>query len=175
MAGVYLAQQPPRIFAYTIDTIIGESRFDEIRRVVLLYLAILVAGQLIGAVSRFWITVAGQRLLHRMRLQLFDHIQTQALVFFDNRRVGDLMARITDDVRQVEHLILHFGDRFTGHVFGMGFALYYMIRFSPLLTLSILVPVPFLAVATVLFSRRMRSRYRAIRDAMGALGAKLHS
>ncbi len=173
LGGVFLAQQPPRLFRYTIDTVIGDERYHEVGRVVLLYLVILVAGQAISAFSRFWMSVAGQRLLHNLRLQLYDHMQALPLSFFDNHRVGDLMARVTGDVRQVESLILNTGNSLIRQIFGMGFALYYMFRYSPLLTALILIPVPILAFAVIVFSRRMRRLYRAIRESMGDLGAKL--
>ncbi len=70
LAGVFLAQQPPRLFRYTIDEIIVEERFHEVGRIVLVYVGILLAGQSVTALSRFWMTVAGQRLLHTMRTQL---------------------------------------------------------------------------------------------------------
>lgn len=173
LGGVFLAQQPPRLFRYTIDTIIGEARYPEVGRIVLLYLAILVVGQAVSAFSRFWMATAGQRLLHDLRLRLYDHLQGLSLQYFDNRRIGDLMARITGDVRQVESLIIHTGNALVRQLFGMGFALYYMLNYSLLLTALILIPVPALTVGVIFFTRRMRGLYRAIREAMGMLSAKL--
>ncbi len=173
LVGVFLAQQPPRIYQYTIDTIIGESRFNQLGAMVALYAGILIAGQLVDALSRFWMTVAGQDLLHSLRMELYDHLQSLPLPFFDNRRVGDLMSRITGDVRQVESLILHTTNSLVRQIFGMGFALYYMLSYSPFLTAMILIPVPLLVVGVIFVSRRMRVLYRAIREGMGLLGAKL--
>lgn len=173
LGSVFLSQQPPRLYRYTIDTVIGQARYQEVGRVVLLYIGILVAGQIVSALSRYWMSVAGQRLLHNLRLQLYEHMQSLPLSFFDNHRVGDLMMRITGDVRQIESLILQTGNSLVRQVFGMGFALYYMLRYSPLLTFLILIPVPVLAVTVVLFTRRMRVLYRAMRESMGNLGAKL--
>ncbi len=173
LAGVYLAQQPPRLYQYTIDTIIGQSRYQEIRWMILVYAGILIAGQVIEALSRYWMTVAGQRLLHDLRMRLYDHLQRLPLSYFDSHRVGDLMSRVTGDVRQVESLILHTVNSFVRQLFGMGFALYYMLNYSPLLTLLVLVPVPLLTMGVIMVSRRMRALYREIRQAMGMLGAKL--
>ncbi len=173
LGGVFLAQQPPRLYQYTIDTIIGESRYPQLWWMIALYAGILIVGQLVDALSRFWMTVAGQRLLHNLRMQLYDHMQHLPLAYFDNRRVGDLMARITGDVHQVESLILHTTNSLVRQVFGMVFALIYMTIYSPLLTLLVLIPVPLLVVGVIMISRRMRLLYRGIREAMGMLGAKL--
>ncbi len=173
LGGVFLAQQPPRLFKYTIDTIIGEARYHELGGIIALYMGILVAGQAIDAVSRFWMTVAGQRLLHALRMRLYDHLQRLPPAWYDTRQVGDLMARVTGDVRQIEVLTLHVSTALVRQVFGMTFALYYMLRFSPLLTGLVLIPVPILTVGAVLISRRMRTLYRAIRESSGQLSARL--
>lgn len=173
MAGVYLVQQPPRLYQYTIDTIIGQSRFDQLRWMILLYIGILVAGQSVEALSRYWMTQAGQRLLHNLRMQLYAHLQRLPLSYFDNRRVGDLMSRVTGDVRQVESLVLHTVNSLVRQAFGMGFALFYMLRYSATLTLFVLIPVPLLVIGVFVVSRRMRALYRIIRKSMGLLSAKL--
>lgn len=36
MVGVFLAQQPPRLYKYTIDTIIGQARYNELWRMIVL-------------------------------------------------------------------------------------------------------------------------------------------
>ncbi len=173
LVGVFLAQQPPRLYQYTIDNIIGEGRIHDIGWMILLYVGILVAGQGIDALSRYWMSRGGQSLLHGLRMELYDHLQRLPLAFFDEHRVGDLMTRITGDVRQVESLILRSTNSLVRQVFGMAFALYYMFRFSTLLTLLILIPVPLLVVGVFWVSRRMRTLYRRIRASSGLLGAKL--
>ena len=43
-------------------------------------------------------TTVGQRVMHDLRGTLYHHLQQQPLPFFDSRRTGDLMVRITSDV-----------------------------------------------------------------------------
>ncbi len=43
-------------------------------------------------------TTVGQRVMHDLRGTLYHHLQQQPLPFFDSRRTGDLMVRLTSDV-----------------------------------------------------------------------------
>ena len=68
LLGVYLGLQPPRIYQYTIDTVIGDHQYHRLPAVILIYIGILIVGQVIGALSGYWMSVAGQRLLHSLRM-----------------------------------------------------------------------------------------------------------
>ena len=173
LAGVFLGQLPPRIYQYTIDEVITKGQYELLLPVVALYIGVLVFGQVIGALSGFWMSVAGQRLLHDLRMEVYDHYQNLSLSFYDNRRVGDLLSRVTGDINQLEGLIMNTGNTVVQQVFGMGFALGFMFYFNVPLTLLVLIPVPFLAVGAYYYSRRVRPMYRAIRDSFGELNAKL--
>jgi ATP-binding cassette subfamily B protein len=49
--------------------------------------------------------LAGERFLFRLRNSIFAHVQRLPLDFFDNSRLGDLMARLTDDIEAIEQLV----------------------------------------------------------------------
>lgn len=173
LAGVYLGQQPPRIYQYTIDNIIGAGQYDRLPMTIAIYVGIIIAGQAISSISGFWMSVAGQRLLHSLRMALYDHFQALTLRYFDDKRTGDLLSRVTGDVNSVEGMIINTTNSLLRQVCGIGFAVYYMCHYNPHLTMLVLIPVPILGVAIYFFTRRIRMVYRAIRDAAGQLSAKL--
>ncbi|MCL6628457.1 MAG: ABC transporter ATP-binding protein/permease [Armatimonadetes bacterium] len=172
-AGVYLSQQPPRIIQYTIDNVIGHERYNLLGRVILLYIGILVLGQIIGSASGYWMTVAGQRLLHTLRMALYDHFQSLSVGYYDDKRTGDLVARVTHDVNHVEGLIVGSSVSLVRQVFGVGLAFYYMLTYNWQLALLVLIPIPILGISLYVFTRRIRVVYRSIRESMGGLSAKL--
>ena len=55
----------------------------------------------------YWGHVVGVRMEYRMRKDLFSHLQTMDFRFFDNTRVGHLMSRIVNDLRDVSELAHH--------------------------------------------------------------------
>ncbi len=173
LGGVFLGQQPPRIVQYTIDRVIAADRYDRLARVISLYVGVVILGQIIGSTSGYWMTVAGQRLLHTLRMALYDHFQRLSLSYYDNKRVGDLTSRATGDVHQLEGMIVNTSNSLARQLFGTGFAFYYMWSYNWRLALLVLIPVPILGVGLYFFTRRVRVIYRSIRDSTGHLSAKL--
>ena len=173
LLGVFLGQLPPRIYQYTIDDVITKGHYNQLIPVVALYISLLVIGQLIGALSGYWMGIAGQRLLHDLRMELYNHFQQLSLSYFDNRRVGDLLSRITGDINQLENLIINTGNTVIQQIFGMSFALAFMFSYNGTLTLLVLIPVPLLAVGAYYYTRKIRPMYRTIRDYFGELNARL--
>lgn len=173
LAGVFLAQQPPRIIQYTVDKVIGASKYALLPKVILVYLGVVIVGQIISAASNFWMNVAGMRILHMLRMALYEHFQKLSLSYYDNKRVGDLTSRVTGDVSQLEHMIVNTSNQLARQVFGVGLAYYYMCTYSVPLALLVLIPVPVLVIGMLLFTRRVRVIYRSIRESFGELSAKL--
>jgi ATP-binding cassette subfamily B protein len=69
----------------------------------------LAAGAIIiwvsGAVSQKLLSDISQEALYRLRTDLFAHIQTMSLDFFDRRPIGELMSRVTNDTQVIEQFI----------------------------------------------------------------------
>jgi ABC-type multidrug transport system fused ATPase/permease subunit len=69
----------------------------------------LAAGGLViwvaGAVSQKLLSDISQEALYRLRIDLFAHIQTMSLDFFDRRPIGELMSRVTNDTQVIEQFI----------------------------------------------------------------------
>lgn len=173
IVGVYLGAQPPRIYLYTIDTVIGQKHFQALPTVILIYIGILLAGQVIGSLSGYWMSVAGQRLLHSLRMALYDHFQALSISYYDTKRTGDLLSRVTNDVNQVEGMIVNTSNALLRQICGVGIAIYYMWHYQSTLMWLILIPTPIIGFSLFYFTRQIRKIYRSIREATGQLSAKL--
>ncbi|MEU0564725.1 ABC transporter ATP-binding protein [Nonomuraea sp. NPDC005983] len=71
-------------------------------------LAWLGLATLAGVVSfggAYATALGAERFLLRLRDRVFAHLETLTPDFFDNRRLGDLMARLTDDIEAIEQLV----------------------------------------------------------------------
>ena len=73
----------------------------------------LLAGGIVGLylgkavfsyAQRYLMTEVGQRLVLDLRIRLFDHLQRLSLAFIAERRVGDLLSRITNDVAVLQEV-----------------------------------------------------------------------
>lgn len=127
----------------------------------------------LGAIANFGrvilLRIVGERVVARLRCQLYRRTYVQDAEFFDANRVGDLISRLSSDTVIVGKSItqnLSDGLRalFSG---GAGFAI--MIWTSPKLTGLLLLMFPPIAIGAVFYGRAIRNVSRSIQKNLGTL------
>jgi ATP-binding cassette subfamily B protein len=68
-------------------------------------LAVAATTQLLGVVQTWMSTGVGQRVMHRLRTDLFAHLQQQSLGFFTRTRAGEVQSRLTNDINGMQGVI----------------------------------------------------------------------
>lgn len=132
-----------------------------------------VCDWLVKFLQAFFMASIGQRVIHHIRRTLFDHIKTLPLAFFDRRRHGELMSRLTNDVDNISTtisnsmtLLLTYGFTVIG-IFVM------MLYLSPFLTLVSLSGVGLIFLLTRIVTRRTRKLFSAQQKRLGALNGQV--
>ena len=105
---------PPIITKFLIDTAIAPAVNGDIpaaeglRLLVPLgaaYLGVLLASAALRYGQNILTTYVGQRAMYDLRVQLFGHLQSLSLSFFDRNPVGRLMTRITNDIDALTDMV----------------------------------------------------------------------
>ncbi len=106
----------------------------------------------------------GQRVLARLRIALFSHLQTLSLSFFTKRRTGDLLSRLTNDLTVIQTLATELPVNLIRQTLiligGIGLILYMNWR----LTSLILLLVPIVVAVARWMGKRLRSLSRSVQD-----------
>jgi len=115
----------------------------------------------------------GQRAMHDLRRELFNHLQRLSVEFFDRNPVGRLVTRVTSDVESLIELftagvIAGFGDLATLLAIGV-----LMFTIDWRLTLAAFTVVPFIYLVSHVFQVTVRDSYRDIRMRVARLNAFL--
>jgi len=105
----------------------------------------------------------GQRTIFDLRMQLYTHLQSRGLRFFDRHPLGRLITRVTNDIEVLNEMfssgiVMVFSDVFT--IAGI---LYFMFSMNWRLALWSLSVLPLLFYGTFLFRRKAREAYREVR------------
>src|SRR5215470_8328238 len=88
----------PLIIRSLLNTILLQRDEQLLNFVVEGLFVLFVAQALVGAVEGYLVTSVGERLTFSLRTALFRHLQRLPLSFYDARRTGELMSRVTNDV-----------------------------------------------------------------------------
>ena len=151
LAGTGVALLAPLASKFAIDRGIGPGD----RQALVFWTLAFVAAALAGwgaSVAQTWLSAwVGQRVLADLRRDLFAHIQSLELGYFERNRAGWLISRLTNDVDALEDLVtdgLASSVQNTLLLFGTAGMLLYLDWRLALATLTLF---PLMAVATTLF------------------------
>lgn len=104
-----------------------------------------------------------------LRNQLYSHLQTLSLSFFQRTRTGDLMARAINDINGIRMAtgmgLVALTD---GAVLGMA-AIGFMMSINIKLTLISLIPAPIIVIFTRILTRRMSSGFETVQKTFSEL------
>ncbi len=115
-----------------------------------------------------------QKVIFDIRSDLYRKIQRLPIRWFDNKRTGDVMTRVTEDVQAVERVLIDGIEQGLVAALQMLFVGGWMVYQSPRLGLVAMVPVPFLALGAWLYTRSAPERHRAVRRATSDMNSLLH-
>ena len=165
---------PPKIIGITLDEIgAGTLTIKSLIK----WLAIIVAIAIVMYVLRFYwrkmIFGSSNYLAKVLRQKLFRHFTKMSPSFYQQRRIGDLMAHATNDVSAVQQtagggVLTLFDSVSTG-----GFVILAMaITIDWRLTCIALIPMPLMALSTSYYGKLLHKRFRDAQAAFSDLNDK---
>lgn len=106
VAGATLGLVPALVTKSLIDHLAGTHRsFGQLALLVGVGVLAAVLGGLVGVGESYLRTVVSQGIMRDFRNQLFDRLLGQSMDFFTDRRTGDVLSRINNDVAGIEDVI----------------------------------------------------------------------
>ena len=102
-SAVGLAQ--PFLVRHVIDDALPRQDVRLLVTLVAAMLGVAVATAVIGVVQTWLSTAVGQKVMHRLRSDLFAHLQRQSLGFFTRTRGGEVQSRLVNDIGSIQGVV----------------------------------------------------------------------
>ena len=115
----------------------------------------------------------GAELLRTLRDQMFRHYQILSMSYFDKEEIGTLISRMLSDVGVINELLSDGLINMLSDIVLLVSITVVMFLLDARLALLSLSVLPFMVLATYLFSGRARDAYRATRQKVSALTGRL--
>ena len=166
----------PLIARYITSSIIYLEREEAVREI--LYLGVIMAGLVaISCFCNFFISnyghVMGAKIEYDMRAEVFAHFQKLSFAFYDNQKVGALMARITTDLFDITELMHHGPENIVISLIKICGAFVIMTYISPMLTAAAFALVPVMFVYDYFFNGRMKRAFRRNREKIADINSRI--
>lgn len=144
--------------------VIRRPDFHGILKAAALYLAVMAAGFLLNWADTWLLQKMGQKIIYSMREEVFSHIQSLSLNFFNTTPVGKLVTRVSNDTEAINELFTTILVRlFKNVVMIFGYAVI-MLTKSPGMTLVSFALLPVVGVLTFYFRYVSRKAYQLTRN-----------
>jgi ATP-binding cassette, subfamily B, multidrug efflux pump len=137
----------------------------------MLYLGALLLTFALEFVQTYLMQWTGQKIMFDLRSQIFRHIQSMSVGFFDRTPVGRLVTRVTSDVDALNEMFTSGVLAIFEDVFALSFIVIIMLSMSWPLALLTLCAIPGILYATSLFRKHVRQSYRRQRAATAKINA----
>ncbi|UJA20340.1 ABC transporter ATP-binding protein [Thermoleophilia bacterium SCSIO 60948] len=159
------------LFKVAVDEVLVPADLSALAWVAAAFLGLTLIGCLASFAEGYLSDWVAERFLLDLRGRVFAHLETLSLDFFDRRRLGDILSRLSGDIGAIERLML------SGLADGLSYILSIVVftvalfLIDPLLAVASLACAPFIWAAGRHFSREIKQSSREARRHSGAVGA----
>lgn len=157
------------LFKVLVDDVLAPRDFGAFPMVAAAFVGVTLLVGILGFVGQYLGAWIAENFLHRMRTRVFAHLHTLSVSFFDRRRLGDILSRLTGDVAAIEGVVL-------SGVIGIIANLMKIVVFTGVLfylnwrlALASLIAVPVFWAAARIFARRIKVASREVRARAGSI------
>jgi ABC transporter fused permease/ATP-binding protein len=160
----------PRVMGGLVDEALQTGTNRDLDRLAILMIVVF-AVQGVATGLRAWVfTLVGERVVTRLRSDVYRHLMNQEIAFFDSRRTGELLNRLSSDTSVLQNSVSVNISMFLRNLVGVLGGIVLLLLSSPLLTALMLSVVPAVALGAVWFGRVVRRLSREVQDALARAG-----
>jgi ATP-binding cassette, subfamily B, multidrug efflux pump len=164
----------PLIMLHAIDQGVLAGRPDVLLRGGLWIAALVVIEQVLGFVQIYAMQVVGARAMADLRREVFRHLHSLRLGFFDRQPVGRLVTRVTNDVDAILELFASGALNAVGDLVRLFGIVTLMLVLDYKLALIAFGVTPPVALMVIFVRRRMRGVFREIRAKTARMNATMN-
>ena len=161
----------PYLQGLAIDRYVIEGDTAGLVRIMTILAGTYIASAAMSMVSGWIMATVSQRSLKKLRKELFEHMQTLSLSFFDKRPAGDLMSRLTNDIDAIAAALAQNVTQLIRNAITLVGIMVMMFSLNVWLALASLIVFPLMVVLTAMVSGRTRSSFRDLQMNMGKLNS----
>ena len=153
--------------------LLRSTDYRGVKIIALLYAIGLLLNALCNILQIRILQSTGQNIIYNIRNEIFAHINSLPLRFFDTHPVGQIVTRVTNDVESLNQMYSNvIVNLFRNTIMIIGYAVV-MFAMNTRLAFIALAIMPFVVLLTYTFTKLSRSTYRVIRTKVSALNTFL--
>ena len=163
----------PLLIGHLIETLQGKFELNYLLSMVGLYVSILLVSLVCTYAQAMLLQKTGQKILSKIRMDVFTHIEGLSHEQLNNIPVGKLVTRVSNDPNAISYMFTNILVTLIRNIMMILGVLGAMLLLNYALTLMVLCFVPFIVLFTVIFRKFSRKVHRKVSDATTDLNTYL--
>ena len=156
-----------------IDDVILQGNYDHLTFYLLLIVGMFTLSSIVSFAINYIHSYTSQRVVFDIRNELFTSLQEKSFSFYDITKTGQLVARVTSDIRRLTRFYSFWMSSFFGSVIQIILICYYLGDIEIRLIFLLLVTIPFVFTLNYVFMKKIEPINSKIRHKFGILNTIL--
>ena len=158
-----------------IDTVLPTGNFKTIILVCSLLFALYLFSMTLNYIVVYLGHTLGINIETDMRRKLFAHLQKHSFEYYDEKKTGELMSRLTTDLFDISEVAHHGPEDVFITVMSICGAFVLMWNVHEQLAIGTIILIPILAIGLSIFNKKMKNVNRKIYSQLGEFNAGLEN
>ncbi|PMC59990.1 thiamine ABC transporter permease [Finegoldia magna] len=155
----------------------GLGTYSLTREMVIRMAILLLIIKVIDLFAGFYMTktghIMGAKIETDMRYDVFQHLQKLSDSYFNETKVGQIMARITSDLFDITEFSHHCPEEYFIGFIKIIVSFVILVRLNSMLTVILFLSIPIMIVFASKYNRRMRKGFKEQKHHIGVLNADI--
>lgn len=167
----------PLIVRYITNTVLVRYSAEQAMPIII-KLALAMAGlAILELISNFYIAykghMMGAKMEFDMRNEIFEHYQKLSFNFYDNKKTGQLMTRITNDLFDITELCHHGPEDLLISIIKFVGAFVILFSINVPLTILVFIFIPVMLLFALFMKNKMNRAFRRNRERIADINAQI--
>src|SRR4051794_2177926 len=154
----------PLVIVRLLESVLRQRNMTQLNLLALALVGLFLFQSAVTFLQTYNLTYVGERIVLDIRTSLYERLQELSLDFYANRRVGEIVSRLSSDVTQVRAVLTNNLTQLLSSSVSLIGSIVIVFLLNPRLTLFILVLVPIIAVIAIVFGRSFQSLSTTVQD-----------
>lgn len=147
--------------------------FKAINKLSLYFLLAIILTFVLDYLQTMSITIASQKMIYSMRVEVYDHIISRSLSFFDRNAIGRLTTRLTNDIESVSEMYTDVMITLFKDIFMLVGIMAFMLSMDLKLSVLSFITLPFIFAISIFFRGKIRRILALSRKKLSLINSKL--
>jgi subfamily B ATP-binding cassette protein MsbA len=158
----------PLLIQNLVNTVLAKGSLNQLAQITLVLIGVFLIRAVFYYFQTYWLSYVGERIIVDLRTEIYQHLQLLSVRFYTDRRIGELISRLSSDVTVVRTALTNNIATVLSQTITFVGSLVLMLILNWQLTLFILILAPIVILSAAIFGARLRKLSTQVQDQLAS-------